>query len=95
MKEAGLPDDLIDFVLESGESVEEVNNDDWRFGNEDEESVELLKHKKYSENTAKKLLYVLKLWSEWVVEKNKRLSLSTKKVPTASFEQLTVAEICE
>ena len=42
--------------------VEDDSETDWRFGNEDENAVEMLKKKKYAPKTAKKILYVLGLW---------------------------------
>ncbi len=67
-----LPDDLVDFFLEQDgneiqASEEEIDEQDWRFGNEDADAIAVLKRKQYSVNTAKKILYVLKLWNSWVI----------------------------
>lgn len=67
-----LPNDLLDFVLENdfdSTNLEEDAEKEWRFDNVDMEAVELLKKRNYSANTAKKILYVLKLWGDWVTEK--------------------------
>ena len=59
-----LPIEMIDFVLE--QEQEEENEEDWRFAEESEEAVTQLTQFSVSENTARKILFVLRLWKDWV-----------------------------
>lgn len=84
-----VPDDVVEFILEH----ENDDDTDWRFGNESEHAINILKEHHISRNTSRKIIYVLKLWNDWVQEKNAKLRLSTTCVPQSSFETLTIEEI--
>lgn len=53
----------------------------------------LKKRKQFSKTTAKKICSVRRTFYAWIEEKNKRLRLSLKKVPTHSLEQWSVEDI--
>ena len=64
--ELEIPEDIVNFILESEDNDEP---EEWRFGNESEEAITLLTQRHISKNTSRKILYVLNLWNEWVKEK--------------------------
>lgn len=90
---------MVDIPCELFDFIDGVENDlfdtefeeDYRFGSE--ENVEFLTAKSYSANTSRKIQYVLRLWKDWVNEKNLKLRLSTTSVPTKSFHEFTDEEL--
>lgn len=91
-----LPENVLDFIISNLDAVEDEDGSeegDWRFENESEDAIKIITAKNVAPNTARKICYVRKLWSEWVFEKNKKLRLSLSKVPEKSIDAFSVEEL--
>lgn len=86
--------DLMAYVIESDEDgdyggVSETVVDESRFGKVSDEEINYIKNRQFSDNTAKKIVMVRKLFMQWVKEKNASLRLSLRKVPVESLDTWT------
>lgn len=90
-----LPSDILDFVLSQLDEYdqEDESETEFRFADVNEETIGMLESKNIAANTARKITYVLNLWRSWVIEKNKKLKLSLKKVPEKGIETFSIDEL--